>query len=155
VPPPEEFVPQRSLKDTPGDELELAERTQRPESDWVEEQDLPRPRRRWGRTAVALGVIAVLVGSGFWVLTQHSWFVPMVLAKLGVKMPSPVLSIVSNPPGATVLVEGQDVGTTPFAVDNLYPDRPISVQLKLKGYRTWKGTFRGGQPVEFQVALER
>ncbi|MCY1015943.1 serine/threonine-protein kinase [Pyxidicoccus sp. MSG2] len=154
VPPPE-ALPPRSLRETPANELELEERAPRPESDWVEEQDLPRPRGRWVRTAVALGVVAVLVSGGLWVLTTRSWVVPMVLAKLGVPMPSPILSIVSNPSGATVLVEGQDVGTTPLAVDNLYPDKPISVQLKLKGYRPWKGTFRGGEPVEFKVALER
>jgi serine/threonine-protein kinase len=104
---------------------------------------------------VALGAVAVLVAGGVWALSQGSLVVTGVLAKLGVPMPSPILSIVSNPPGATVLVDGQDVGTTPLAVDNLYPDKPITVQLKLKGYRTWKGTFRGGEPVEFQVALER
>jgi hypothetical protein len=152
VPPPEALRP-RSLRETPANELELEARAPRPESDWVEEQDLPRGR--WVRTAVALGVVAVLVSGGLWVLTTRSWVISMVLAKLGVPMPFPTLSIVSNPPGATVLVEGQDVGTTPLAVDNLYPDKPVSVQLKLKGYRPWKGTFRGGEPVEFKVALER
>ncbi|WP_163995736.1 serine/threonine-protein kinase [Pyxidicoccus caerfyrddinensis] len=150
-----EALPPRSLRETPAHELELEARAPRPESDWVEEQDLPRARKRWVRTAVALGVVAALVGGGLWVLTTRSWVVPMLLAKLGVPMPSPILSIVSNPPGATVLVEGQELGTTPLAVDNLYPDKPISVQLKLRGYRPWKGTFRGGEPVEFKVALER
>jgi serine/threonine-protein kinase len=55
-----------------------------------------------------------------------------------------------------VLVEGREVGTTPLAVDNLYPgDKPLTVQVRLRGYRTWTGTFRGGEPVEFKVALDR
>lgn len=153
--PAPEALPPRSLRETPAHELELAERAPRPESDWQEADDLARPPSRWSRVAVALGVVAVLLAGGVWALSQGSLFITGALARLGVPMPSPTLSIVSNPPGATVLVEGQDVGTTPLAVDNVYPGKPITVQLKLKGYRTWKGTFRGGEPVEFQVALER
>lgn len=154
--PVEEAPAPRSVLQTPAESLELEARAARPESDWQETEDLPRPRGRWRRVAVALGVMAVLVAGGLWAVTSGSLAVTGLLAKLGVPMPSPILSIVSSPPGATVLVDGQELGTTPIAVDNLYAaDKPLTVQLKLRGYRSWTGTFRGGEPVEFRVALQR
>ncbi|WP_241758603.1 serine/threonine-protein kinase [Pyxidicoccus parkwayensis] len=156
VPSAEEFIPQRSVLQTPAESLELAERAPRPESDWQEMEDLPRPRRRWGRAVAVLGVLVVLLAGGLWAMSSGAMTVTGLLAKLGVPMPSPTLSIISSPPGATVLIDGREAGTTPLAVDNLYAaERPITLQLKLKGHRTWTGTFRGGEPVEFKVALER
>ena len=34
-------------------------------------------------------------------------------------------------------------------------DDDIPVQLRLKGYRPWRGTFRGGEPAQLEVKLER
>lgn len=145
--------PMRSVLEVPGESLELAERAPRPKADW-EEDTSTAPRRR-KRAVMALGVVAMLAAGGGGLYSQRATL-PGHLAKLGVPMASPRLSVISNPPGATVLVEGQDVGLTPLAMDNLYPgDKPLTVQVRLRGYRTWKGTFRGGEPVEFKVALDR
>ena len=145
--------PMRSVLEVPAESLELAERAPRPESDWQE--DPGAPRRRWRRVGRVLGLVALLAAGGAWLYSQRATL-PGHLAKLGVPVPSPVLSIITHPPGATVLVEGREVGTTPLAVDNLYPgDKPLTVQVRLRGYRTWTGTFRGGEPVEFKVALNR
>ena len=145
--------PMRSVLEVPAESLELAARAPRPESDWQE--DPGAPRRRWRRAGRVLGLVALLAAGGAWLYSQRAT-VPGHLAKLGVPVPSPVLSIITHPPGATVLVEGREVGTTPLAVDNLYPgDKPLTVQVRLRGYRTWTGTFRGGEPVEFKVALDR
>ncbi|WP_164018643.1 protein kinase domain-containing protein [Pyxidicoccus trucidator] len=145
--------PMRSVLELPAESLELAERTARPESDWQE--DPGASRRRWKRAGVALGMVAVLAAAGAWLYSQRA-ALPGHLTKLGVPVPSPALSIITNPPGATVLVEGKQVGTTPLAMDNAYPsDKPLTVQVRLRGYRTWKGTFRGGEPVEFKVVLDR
>jgi len=145
--------PMRSVLEVPAESLELAERAPRPESDWQEDPGVPR--RRWRRAGRVLGLVALLAAGGAWLYSQRATL-PGNLAKLGVPVPSPVLSIITHPPGATVLVEGREVGTTPLAVDNLYPgDKPLTVQVRLRGYRTWTGTFRGGEPVEFKVALNR
>ena len=148
---PEQPRPMRSVLELPAESLELAERAPRPEADWVE--DPGATGRRWKRLGVILGVLAVLAGTGVWLFSQRASLTGRLTA-MGV-LPPPVLSVISEPPGATVLVEGKSVGTTPLAVDNFYPATPLSVQVRLKGYRTWKGTFRGGEPVEFKVALER
>ncbi|MFP2913185.1 PEGA domain-containing protein, partial [Pyxidicoccus sp. 3LFB2] len=145
--------PMRSVLEVPGEALELAERPHRPESDW--QDDPGAAARRWRRIGAALCALAVLTAGGVWLYSQRA-MLPGQLTKMGVPLPSPMLSVISNPSGATVLVEGKQVGTTPLAMDNLYPsDKPLTVQVRMKGYRTWKGTFRGGEAVEFKVALDR
>ncbi|MFP2931308.1 PEGA domain-containing protein, partial [Pyxidicoccus sp. 3LG] len=142
----------RSVFQTPAEALELAERTPRAESDWHEDTLAARGRGR-RRFFKALGLLAVLAGgAALW--HWRGTVSRELLATTGIRLPAPRLTIQSQPPGATVSVEGKDVGTTPLSVDNLYPDQVLSVQVRLKGYRTWKGTFRGGQPVELQVTLE-
>jgi serine/threonine-protein kinase len=144
-------APVRSVLDLPAESLELTERAARPESDW---QEAPGASgRRWKRAGVALGVVVLLAGGGAWLWAERALLTGH-LVKLGV-LPAPMLSVETEPSGATVWVEGQQVGTTPLAVDNLYPDKPLSIQVRLKGHRTWQGTFRGGEPVRFKVRLER
>lgn len=144
----------RSVLETPSEALELAERAPRPESDWQEAPGARSPRR-WGRAVVALAVVAVLAGGGAWLWTRRATLLREPLAALGMAPASPMLTIHSEPAGASVLVNGKELGTTPLALDNVYPDEAIPVQLKLKGYRPWKGTFRGGQPAQLDVKLQR
>jgi hypothetical protein len=48
------------------------------------------------------------------------------------------------------------VGTTPWSQENLFTaGTDVPVQLTLKGYRTWNGTFRGGQTVTVDATLRR
>nr|WP_225937376.1 protein kinase [Myxococcus sp. RHSTA-1-4] len=149
--PRPETAPARSVLEMPADSLELAERAPRPESDWEE----PPARGRWKRALVLLGGVAVLAGGGFWLWSARGSVQREVFAALDIRPAAPVLTIQSEPPGATVRVDGRDVGTTPVTLENLYPATSIPVQVRLKGYRAWKGTFRGGEPVQLQVALER
>lgn len=68
---------------------------------------------------------------------------------------TPLLLIESEPSGASILVDGREIGTTPFSGDNLYPDREIPFELRMKGYQSWKGTFRGAQDDRVDVDLIR
>ncbi|MBJ6764799.1 PEGA domain-containing protein [Myxococcaceae bacterium JPH2] len=142
----------RSVLDTPGGALELEARAPRPESTWDVDPTAPaRTRRRWGGLVVALCIAALLAGTGAWLWQRLHLQVEKAMRGGG----NPMLTIRSEPDGATVLVDGVSVGTTPLMMDNVYPDHPIPVQLKLKGYRTWKGTFTGAEPVDLNVRLQR
>ncbi len=143
-----------SVLEAPDEALQLAERAPRPESDW-EQSPTGRPARRWGRAVAVLGVVAALGAGGAWLWTQRGTLLRQPLAAAGLAPASPVLTIHSEPPGASVLVNGKELGTTPLALDNLYPGEPIPVQVRLKGYRTWKGTFPGGQHSRLDVKLQR
>jgi eukaryotic-like serine/threonine-protein kinase len=70
-------------------------------------------------------------------------------------LPSPVVFITSEPPGATVRVEGTEVGTTPWAADNAWGPGAVHVELSRAGYRTWSGTFGGGAPARIEVRLQK
>jgi hypothetical protein len=64
----------------------------------------------------------------------------------------PVL-VDSEPPGATVRIAGQVVGTTPWAGDNLWGDAEVA--LSLPGYAPWKGRLRPRAESRFSVTLKR
>ena len=68
---------------------------------------------------------------------------------------SAILQIESEPPGAQLRIEDTDYGETPYFGDNRFPPRVIHVQLRLRGYRTWRGTFRGGAAAKLSAKLIR
>ncbi|MFP2901916.1 PEGA domain-containing protein [Corallococcus sp. 4LFB] len=100
---------------------------------------------------MALFGVATVLAAG----TLYLWprYEAQVMHALGA--PTPLLSIRSEPSGATVLVDGVEVGVTPLAMDNTYPSRSISVQLKRKGYRAWTGSFMGGKKADVEAELRR
>ncbi|MCP3103766.1 protein kinase [Myxococcus sp. K15C18031901] len=143
-----------SVSSAGADDLQLEERAPRPESDW----DAPvSTRRPWGRYAVALLGVALAVGGSVWLWPHRHTVSGRLMASMDrpMAMAAPVLMLLSEPTGATVLVDGKSVGTTPLALDNLYPEGTVPVQVKLKGYRTWQGTFPGGQATRLEVKLQR
>ncbi|QSQ17272.1 serine/threonine-protein kinase [Myxococcus landrumensis] len=137
------------------DALELEERAPRPPSDWEERPEPAAPPRRWGRFVIALLGIAFAVGASMWLWPQRTRVSGRLMASMDRPMAPAVLMLMSEPSGATVLVDDKPVGTTPLALDNLYPEGPINVQVRHKGYRTWKGTFPGGEAAQLEVKLQR
>jgi len=129
--------------------LELERRAQREETVWEPE----KPRGPWLKIAVGLGVLAAL-GAGA-VLLRPQWEGLLRTASARVRTNS-VLTIHSQPEGATVTIDGAELGTTPLVMDNIYPaDQRIPVRLTLPGHKPWKGTFTGGQPALLEVKLEK
>jgi hypothetical protein len=52
-----------------------------------------------------------------------------------------VLSVRSAPPGARVLVDGREVpGRTPLFARHLHYGAQVAVEVRLAGYRPWRGT---------------
>ncbi|MCP3061041.1 protein kinase [Myxococcus sp. K38C18041901] len=153
-----EAVPRRpsaqSVTQVRGDSLELEERAPRPESTWDEVPASAAPRR-WGRRIVLLVGVAVAVGGSVWLWPHRTTVAHRLMASVDRPMPPPVLMLTSEPSGATVLIGDKSVGTTPLALDNLYPEGPVAVQVRLKGYRMWKGTFPGGEPARLEATLQR
>ncbi|MHA7633032.1 serine/threonine-protein kinase [Corallococcus sp. M7] len=141
-----------SIRQAAQGDLELEERAPRAESSPSEfEPVVPsRSRRRWGPAVALLGIAAVLAAGALFVWPRYEL---QVLRALG--LPSAVLSIHSEPSGATVLVDGVEVGVTPLVMDNTYPARSVPVQLKLKGYRVWTGSFMGGKKSDVTAELKR
>ncbi|NOK20468.1 serine/threonine-protein kinase [Corallococcus carmarthensis] len=133
-------------------DLELEERAPRPEGTTYEFEPVaaPRPRRRWGLAVALFGIAAVLAAGALYLWPRYE---AQVLHALGA--PTALLSIRSEPSGATVLVDGVEVGVTPLAMDNTYPSRSVTVQLKLRGYRAWTGSFMGGRKADVEAELRR
>ncbi|AGC43670.1 putative serine/threonine protein kinase [Myxococcus stipitatus DSM 14675] len=137
------------------DALELEERAPRPAGDWEGSPQFAAPSRRWGRLVIALLGIGVAVGGSMWLWPQRNRISSRLKASLNQPVATPVLMLMSEPSGATVLVDDRPVGTTPLALDNLFPEGPVNVQVRLKGYRTWKGSFPGGEATQLEVKLHR
>ncbi|MFP2963537.1 PEGA domain-containing protein [Myxococcus sp. 1LA] len=144
----------KSVLHTAADELELAERPPSPESDWPDEAALLRRSRR--RRALWLVLLALLVGAGLWLWPQRSTLLIRVMTATGLRLsPTPMLRVDSDPPGATVWVRDAELGTTPLVLENRYPEGRVPLQVRLKGHRTWKGTFSGGEAAHIDAKLKR
>ncbi|NOJ97425.1 protein kinase [Corallococcus coralloides] len=141
-----------SIRQAAQGDLELEERAPRVESSPSEFEAVTpsRPRKRWGPAVALLGIAAVLAAGVVFVWPRYEL---QVLRTPGLS--SAVLSIRSEPSGATVLVDGVEVGVTPLVMDNAYPARSVPVQLKLKGYRVWTGAFMGGKKSDVAAELKR
>ncbi|ATB27739.1 serine/threonine protein kinase [Melittangium boletus] len=140
----------------PQPELELQQRSSPSQDDSHSTRETSALR---GRLGLALGAgLLLLLGSGaVWLAVPG---VRPLLSRMNRTVdPGPqqvfTLSISSEPSGATVFVDGTEVGTTPLFVDNLYPAQDIPVRLTLKGYKPWKGSFKGGETATLQVRLKR
>ena len=72
-----------------------------------------------------------------------------------VEIPAPTLRIESDPPGATIRIDGAEVGRTPLVMDNIYRPRSAEVILTLKDYHAWMGHFVGRRPALVQAKLIR
>jgi serine/threonine-protein kinase len=143
--------PSQGVLDVAAGALELEERGPRAESPWEPERVPRNWGRKLGRLVTAVLVVAALGGGGVWLWPRIQ---PSLKRAMG-SGAAPMVSIQSEPEGATVLVDGTPVGETPLMMDNVYPERPIPVQLKRKGYRVWTGTFAGGEAATLDVRLQR
>ncbi len=70
-----------------------------------------------------------------------------------VEIPAPTLRIESDPPGATIRVDGAEIGLTPLAMDNIFRPRPAEVILTLKDHHAWMGRFVGRRPALIKAKL--
>ncbi|RKH09889.1 serine/threonine protein kinase [Corallococcus sp. CA047B] len=144
-----------SIQQAGSGDLELEERAPRPEgTSWELEppaSPLPRRRGRWGLAVALFAVATVLAGGVVFLWPRYE---AQVLHTLGGGQ-TPSLTIRSEPSGARVTVDGVDVGVTPVVMDNVYPSRSIPVQLKLRGHRTWTGSFMGGAKADVDAQLKR
>ncbi|WNG22399.1 protein kinase [Cystobacter fuscus] len=134
----------------------LAERTSRPDNTYVP-VDMRGPWRRRLRSLLTMLLVLGAVGGALWVAWPHAQpLLARLRATSGLAPPTAaILSIQSTPSGATVSVDGKVVGTTPLFIDNIYPEQDVPVRLTLKGYKPWKGTFTGNQPVSLDIQLKR
>jgi eukaryotic-like serine/threonine-protein kinase len=142
----------------------------------------PSPDIRWGRWLLLLSLLAI-VGGGIFIVTTARATVDKLLgaggldrflprptrpgepAKPGegepgakekrVGTPAPSLLVLSEPSGATVLVGGAVVGTTPWAGDNVWPKGPLRVELRKPGYRAWETTVEGSAERTVDATLRR
>ncbi len=147
-------APLRSVLDMKEEELQLAERAPRPASNFPVDNGAPLWRRVL-RPVKFVAVLLLLAGAVVVALPHLTKLATTLRYRLGPKPPMTQLSIQTDPPGATVIVDGQEVGTTPLVIDNNYPHQEIPLKLTLKGFKPWTGTFAGGQPESLDVRLRR
>ncbi len=113
-----------------------------------------RPEVPRSRLKPMLAVLA-LIGLGFAALIFNrrnpDWVRKLPdspLAKPAIK----TVLVMSEPSGATVKIGETVVGVTPWSGQNLWQG-PVPISLSLPGHTVWKGTLRGGETVEFEIAL--
>jgi PEGA domain len=163
--------------------VELAEPEPRPPADFQVSRPERRPRFsspdiRWGRWLVALAVLGLLGVGSFGLrlgkLELPSLFGPggleRLLPRLGparpgsveekptakrIGTPAPSLVVLSEPSGATLFIGGTEVGRTPWAGDNVWPQGPLRIEVRKPGWRTWQGATEGGAERTVQVTLRR
>jgi len=102
------------------------------------QQDLPRLKARyfWLAGAVAVVLVGLVLGL--------SW-----------RMRTPPLEVFSTPLGAQVIVDGVPKGNTPLKLEGVGRGAPHTVELSLKGMRTWTQRFEAGTLApRLDVALE-
>lgn len=76
------------------------------------------------------------------------------LRKLIGTTPTGVLTIMSQPAGAEILINGRHIGYTPWAGDRLWPTG-TEVELKLEGHRPWSETIQANGDVTLNAKLRR
>ena len=150
-------------------ELELArDLSPRPVSDAdfaIDPGPPPRAGPGAGRTLMLL--LTLLVLGGFGTLLAWPELKPRVLPLLapylkqlettqlfGKAKGEAVLYVDSEPSGATVRINGRDLGQTPLVQENDFVGE-VEVQLVLKGYRPYQARFRGGVAAEVRANLQR
>ncbi len=144
----------------PEEPLELVERAPRQEVDVFAQVDAEasrlRRRRLLNRVAKTLALLVFVGGAGM-LLMRSGLRLSDVLDRLPLgSRQQALLSIDSDPPGATVSVDDTELGTTPLVMDNTYPrGRQIPMKVTLPGYKPWTGTFTGGKAESLDIRLRR
>jgi hypothetical protein len=117
------------------------------------------PRRL--QLAAVLTIVALLVvGAGFFIwgrLRPAPPPVPLAAETLESEAPPPgSVHIDSEPSGAVVFIDGQEVGTTPLLITNAFPaGKSVKVRVTLPGYRPWLGVLQGGGNAKLSAQLRR
>jgi eukaryotic-like serine/threonine-protein kinase len=147
IPPPEE-------------PLELADRppvTSAPAVPPVLGPEETTPPRKSNRVLEILAVVVLLAAGTL--IALHFLRAPAPgRPSLAGSAPSgvPVLTIDSVPPGAVVLLDGAEVGRTPYLATNEFgAGAMVHLRIVRPGYKTWEGTFRGGLDVRVTARLRR
>jgi hypothetical protein len=96
---------------------------------------------------IAMLVLLVAGAGGVYALNNSS----RLRATMNSFTPKGPLVISTDPSGAELWLGGTKVGNTPWAVDNTYVGQ-TTYEVRLKGYKTKKGTFNGG--IETHLSLE-
>lgn len=102
------------------------------------------------RKVVGGVLVAVGVGLSTWALFLRKAPGSVETAAL---VPA-VIRIMSEPSGATVIIEGVEVGHTPYFGDNRWGGL-VPFELRLAGYRPKQGTFPGGVEAAVSLDLQR
>ncbi|HYO66579.1 MAG TPA: protein kinase [Archangium sp.] len=134
----------------------------------------PEPKRRVPRVAVlaSVGTLLVCAGAAIVMLRQQPAGVAQVLeptpvvrtqlAPVPTEPPAPLeprplktLKLLSEPPGAWVVVDGKQYGPTPMELP-LRPDAPkVTVAVKMDGYETQEHQLSADNAPEFLVKLRQ
>lgn len=147
-PPASAFEPP---PETAEEQLELARPLPHVEAAARGEQVLeePLPKKKWlPKVIVGLTAAALFAAAGATVLWPRIQTLISGPAKA-------VLFINSEPSGATVLIDGKQIGQTPLAMENLYGPAEIPYLIVKDGFRPHQGKFLGGQSQEISVPLKR
>lgn len=146
-PPTPEPVPELQLREAPPPPLEPP-----PE---------PAPR---APTSPALKIVVALFVVGTGIFGAVLYFKPHIPVPDGVREGTLLdaigpaanghVIISSQPAGAAIFIDGENVGVTPWATDNRWSGE-VKVKLVARGYKAWESTFVGGTNQTLDVQLKR
>ena len=132
----------------------------------------PETSRRRPRVPLKLLVLLLAVGLGYgaWQWFERGGTVEGLMdearalgsdtraltrsAKHAVGFTQGTVLLLSTPDGATVTIDGEEIGVTPFAGD-LRWKKGAEITFTRRGYGTWTGTLPAGPEVKLDVTLRR
>ncbi len=119
-------------------------------------KDPPKPKKTRRKSGILWILMLLVLGGGGYV--GFKLFVPKDAFVYHPPPPPPepgaLLFVNSEPAGADVYIGESKVGQTPWAVENRWPrGQEIHVSLRMRGYRTWTGSFVGGKKATVSATL--
>lgn len=147
----------------PAAPLELVEQAPRLVEERIEafRDDPPEPpSRAWVfKLGLVVLLIAAAAGGGFFFYTARTP-IPygvrdstLVDSIVGPGENGPLI-ITSSPAGATIIIDGQVIGETPWAGDNRWRGE-TSLVIKRAGYQQWEGRLQGGKEQTLNIPLKK
>ncbi len=116
----------------------------------------PPPSHSRALLAGVLGAALLLTAAGIFALVHRGPPAPAASAPLPDESGPPAMTIESEPSGAAVFLDGEELGHTPLLGQNpLAAGAKGKLRLSLDGYAPWSAAIDGGRKLSLRAKLSR